>query len=48
MIACEMCGKAVRVLVYRWYTYDSGEQTRSLVCTKCADIHDMSLKGQLA
>jgi hypothetical protein len=45
MIACEMCGKAVRVLVYRWYTYDSGEQTRSLVCTKCADVHDMSLKG---
>jgi hypothetical protein len=47
MIACEMCGKPVRVLVYRWFKYDNGEQKRSLICTKCVDVHDMSLKGQL-
>ena len=48
MIACEMCAKPARVLVYRWYKHDNSEQARLLVCTKCADIHDMSLKGQTA
>jgi protein-arginine kinase activator protein McsA len=46
MIGCEMCGRPARVLVYRWYKHDNGEQVRSLVCSKCADVHDMSLKGQ--
>lgn len=45
MIACETCGKAVRVLVYRWREYHR-VQARLLVCIKCADVHDMSLRGQ--
>ena len=45
MIACEMCGKPARVLLYRWRKYHR-VQVRLLVCMKCADVHDMSLKGQ--
>lgn len=47
MIACELCAKSARVLVYRWRDYHR-VQARLLVCLKCADGHDMTLKGQPA
>jgi len=46
MTGCELCGKPARVLLYRWFKYDNGEQARLLICTKCVDVHDMSLRGQ--
>jgi hypothetical protein len=47
MKACEMCGKDARVLLYRWREYYR-VKVRLLICTKCVDVHDMSLKGQKA
>ncbi len=42
---CALCGSNA-TLVYRWYQYDNGEQSRIPVCPKCADLHSSLVKGK--
>jgi hypothetical protein len=45
MIDCQMCGKGARVLVYRWKEYHR-VKVQSLICIKCVDAHDLSVKAE--
>jgi protein-arginine kinase activator protein McsA len=45
VLECAICGRN-RALVYRWYQYDNGEQTRVRVCLACADLHSSLVKGK--
>jgi protein-arginine kinase activator protein McsA len=42
---CALCGSNA-TLVYRWYQYDNGEQSRIPVCPKCAGLHSSLVKGK--
>lgn len=43
MARCGMCNTESTKLVARWYQYDNGEQFRTSVCAKCADVHNKLL-----
>jgi hypothetical protein len=42
---CALCGRS-STLVYRWYQYDNGEQSRIPVCPTCAGLHSQLVKGK--
>ena len=46
MSKCGICSKESNKLVARWYQYDNGEQFRTSVCAKCADVHAQLLQTE--
>lgn len=45
---CQICGKG-KVVTYRWFVYDNGDQFTSGICVKCVDLYSELLKkGKLS
>ena len=36
---CNMCGKTTKIVVKRWFRYDSGQTFVEWICEPCSDLH---------